>query len=316
MSHCAGIKTRVSFASQCPDAEHSRVALQHQKLDQFYTKPAVAKACWREVKQAMRALKLNAQTCWFVEPSAGCGGFYQFLPPARRTGIDIMPRKLSGVDGSGIICADYLEWRPTRDGCGYVVVGNPPFGKRGKLAVAFFNHSDFADIIAFIVPVSFRKYFIHRQLPPEYGLVVRQPLANDSFHTPDGKDYAINAEFQIWTRLSVPRSMPDMREHFPAPIKHPDFEMRQYNNTKQALPMFDAPFDFAVPCQGYQDYSRRETAPADCEKHKQWMLFTAKNDEVRGRLMAIDYATLSHNCATATPGFRKNDVVKYYGSLA
>ena len=226
-----------------------------------------------------------------------------------------MPRKLSGVDGSGIICADYLEWRPTRDGGGYVVVGNPPFGKRGKLAVAFFNHSDFADIIAFIVPVSFRKYFIHRQLSPEYGLVVRKLLANDSFHTPDGKDYAINAEFQIWTRLSVPRPMTDMRERFPAPIKHPDFEMRQYNNTKQALPMFDAPFDFAVPCQGYQDYSRRETAPADCEKHKQWMLFTAKNDEVRGRLMAMDYATLSHDCATATPGFRKNDVVKYYGSL-
>ena len=285
-----------------------------RELDQFYTKPTVAKQCWKYLLTAIGRLNAKQSDFWFVEPAAGCGCFYQILPPQRRIGIDIAPGFLPTVNGKGIAQADYLEWQPktTKRSRRYAVIGNPPFGKRGKLAVGFFNHSDFAEIIAFVVPVTFRKHFIHRQLLPNYSLITRRSLKNNSFCTPDGKDYAINAEFQVWTRL--PHSLRDKREKSPAPIQHPDFEMRQYNNTKQALPMFDAPFDFAVPCQGYQDYSRREIAPADCEKHKQWMLFIAKNAEVRGRLMKIDYATLAHNCATATPGFRKNDVVKHYNS--
>lgn len=284
-------------------------------LDQFYTKPSVAKKCWRAFVMASRRLKTNESQYWFIEPAAGCGCFYQILPSRRRIGIDIAPRRLPGINGRGIAQADYLEWKPsaTKRPRKYAVIGNPPFGHRGKLAVDFFNHSNFADIIAFVVPVSFRKYFIHRQLSPEYSLIAREPLDNNSFCTPNGKDYAVNAEFQVWTRL--PHWLTDMREKSPAPINHPDFTMRQYNNTVQALSAFDQPFDFAVPCQGYQDYSRRETNAAKCEKHKQWILFVAKTKKIRARLEKIDYKALAFDCATATPGFRKNDVVRHYGSL-
>ena len=35
----------------------------------------------------------------------------------------------------------------------YVVIGNPPFGLRGQLALKFINHSyDFADYVCFILP--------------------------------------------------------------------------------------------------------------------------------------------------------------------
>ncbi len=295
--------------------EHVKERDSNAKLDQFYTRPEVAEFCWRKFLNVARHLGINESEYWYVEPSAGCGCFYQMLPPRRRIGIDIEPRRLPSINGKGIVCADYLKWFPeqTRREKKYAVIGNPPFGRRGRLAVEFFNHSAFADIIAFIVPVSFRKYAVHRQLLAGYKLVRQHSLDNDSFCLPNGRSYAVNTDFQIWTRL--PAKMKDMRQMRPPPIKHPDFEMRQYNNTEQALPMFALPFDFAVPCQGYQDYTRRETDADKCEKHKQWILFTAKSKRVLEKLKGIDFAALAADRATATPGFRKNDVVKHYDSL-
>ena len=88
--------------------------------------------------------------------------------------------------------------------------------------------------------------------------------------------------------------------------------MWQYNNTPDALKVFQNPFDFAVPCQGWQDYSRRETDEKQCEKSKQWILLKAKNPTVLAQLMKIDYGHLAQECATAVPGFRKGDLVKAY----
>ena len=281
-------------------------------FDQFYTKPEAARRCWLVVQRAIKRLKAEESDYWFVEPAAGCGSFYQILPPRRRIGIDIEPRKLPNINDAGIITEDYLSWQPkkTQRKKRFVVVGNPPFGRRGKLAVAFFNHSAFAEMIAFIVPVSFRKHFIHQHLLDEYTLIEREPLLKDSFCTPNGKDYKVNTEFQVWTRLE--HGLEDKRQRERACITHDDFELGQYNNTEQALSVFDAPFDFAVPCQGYQDYSRRETSAAQCEKHKQWMLFKEKKKGAAQKLREIDYAALANSCATVTPGFRKNDVVRHY----
>ncbi len=85
--------------------------------------------------------------------------------------------------------------------------------------------------------------------------------------------------------------------------------------------MFNEPFDFAVPCQGWQDYRRREQDPNLCEKHKQWMLFKPQNELSRARLYEeIDYERLAFKSATAIPGFRKGDLVqeyiKQYGAVA
>jgi len=283
----------------------------HKALDQFYTKPQIARACWRAFARAAAQLGMDLRAYWFVEPAAGCGCFHQLLPPRRRIGIDIAPGKLPRIDSRGIARADYLAWQPPANRK-YAVIGNPPFGKRGKLAIEFFNHSAFADVIALVLPVTFRKYATHRRLAAQYELVARKPLARDSFCTPDGKDFAVNAEFQIWTRL--PSGMKNLRAHTPPPAAHPDFQMRQYNNTEQALKAFAEPFDFAVPCQGYQDYARRETDAAHCEKHKQWMLFTAAGGAARKRLMEMDFAALAMESATAVPGFRKNDVVREYAA--
>ena len=250
-------------------------------LDQFFTRPEVARRCWKSLAPLLQTLAgKRAEALHFIEPGAGAGAFYDLFPPAAaRIGLDIAPRR------ADFLARDFLQWnaRPKAPRRDVVVVGNPPFGARGASAVAFFNHAaTMADTVAFIVPVIFRKYFIHKKLHPDFRWIKSAALPRDSFWTDKRERYSVNTEFQVWTRL--PSRRKNMRLFSPPPIAHPDFVMHQYNNTKDALRVFDEPFDFAVPSQGWQDYSRRETDPAKCEKHKQWMLFRTESEKIRARL--------------------------------
>ena len=83
-----------------------------------------------------------------------------------------------------------------------------------------------------------------------------------------------------------------------------------YNNVPSAVPVFDNDFDFAVPRQGYQDYSLRAHID-ECVLHKQWMLFKASSPVVLQRLLELDYGKLSQ-LNTSTPGYGKADVVAEY----
>ncbi len=275
-------------------------------LDQFYTKPEIAIACWQHFTKTLSTLNRSLKDLFFFEPAAGTGAFYQLLPAQKRLGIDLVP-KCDDVKLQDFFKLTDLPSIPKDT----VVIGNPPFGKRGKLAIAFFNHAArLADTVAFIVPVNFRKFTTHKQLDPSMRFISQLPLPRDAFHLSTGKSYAVNTEFQIWTRL--PTAHHDMRQHKPLPIRHKDFQMWQYNNTPDALKVFQNSFDFAVPCQGWQDYSRREIDEKQCERNKQWILLKAKNPNVLARLMKIDYEHLALECATAVPGFRKGDLVKIY----
>lgn len=273
-------------------------------LDQFYTKPEIAARCWEALRA--RLPPLGIETAHFVEPSAGEGAFFDLLPPEGRTGVDLAPRRPEFERH------DFLNWEPPRPGRPLVVVGNPPFGRRGDLAVRFFlKAATMADVVGFVVPVIFRKFFIHRQLPREWRLISATPLPRRAFRTERGAEVGVNTLFQIWTRL--PSTDRNLRLSQPPPRVHPDFRFWQYNNTTAALKVFDEPFEFAVPCQGWQDYTRRETSADRCEKHKQWMLFEPASRTVRSRLHdEIDYGRLARNCATAVPGFRKGDLVEEY----
>ena len=276
--------------------------------DQFYTKSYIAETCFTYFLHAARQAGILVDSLFYIEPSAGEGSFYDKLPPDRRTGIDICPQH------PDIISGDFLSWT-CRPFCyrrqETVVIGNPPFGKRSKLAVDFFNRAAaIADTIAFILPVAFRKYRIHQNLNGEFAWIAAYPLERGAFYTEKQETYAVNTEFQIWTRL--PFAGKDMRLSSPPPINHADFLLHQYNNTKEALGVFNKRFAFAVPAQGYQDYTRREKQAGDCEKNKQWMLFDADNNEIIERLWAMDFKRMADACGTVVPGFRKNDVVREY----
>ena len=281
-----------------------------QQLDQFFTKPYVALLCWDSLCPILLNLTgKNIRDLYFIEPSAGDGVFFDLLPFGQRIGIDIEPKR------NEFIGVDFLSWNPslfTYKRSNTVIIGNPPFGKRGKMAVAFFNKaSQIADTIAFILPVIFRKYFIHKMLPKNWRWIYSTSLPRQAFWTDKKRNFEINTEFQIWTRLRSPHK--NLRLFSSPPLHHTDFEFWQYNNTTQALSVFEKNFDFAVPSQGWQDYSRREIDSDKCEKTKQWMLFKPRSDIVYDRLHnEIDYEELAFKSTTSIPGFRKGDLVQEY----
>ena len=283
--------------------------IMQESLDQFYTKKEIAVSCWKHFTDTLSTLNKTVNDLFFVEPSAGTGSFYKLLPPDQRLGLDIAPKCKHIKAQNFFEVADFPF--PPED---TVIIGNPPFGKRGKLAMAFFNQAAyFADIVAFIVPLTFRKFAVHKCLAPGMRFISKLILPREAFVLENGKPFSVNTEFQIWTRL--PSDHQDMRQYKPLPICHQDFQIWQYNNTSTSLKVFHNQFDFAVPCQGWQDYSRKETDEKRCERNKQWILLKAKNPTILKRLMNIDYERLACECATAVPGFRKADLVKEYSDL-
>lgn len=278
------------------------------KLDQFYTKLAVAEKCYEFFISKLSVIDMPLRDTYFVEPSAGSGNFFNLLNPKKRIGLDIDPR------GTGIKKQDFLKCNFDRKGQKNVaVIGNPPFGHRARLAVDFFNKSaEFADVIGFVVPVQFRKYSVHTKLNKNYKLIAEKILPKNSFITESGEDFDVNCVFQVWTRRDT--KLPDKRIRKPPPINHPDFAIYQYNNTKQALRVFRYDFDFAVPRQGYENYRRREVDVQRLERNKQWALFKAYDEETKAKLINMDFEKLAAK-NTVIPGFGKADVVEEYSKI-
>ena len=59
------------------------------KLNQFYTKPYVAKFCWNRLQSMLGNLLDSADlnNLYYIEPSAGRGDFFDLTPPLRLVSI-------------------------------------------------------------------------------------------------------------------------------------------------------------------------------------------------------------------------------------
>jgi len=275
-------------------------------LDQFYTKIDVAKQCLDVLEQ-----NVVMDNCFILEPSAGTGAFLKYLKYDYYA-CDIEPK------GENIECKDFLKddiFDKLPKDKHIIVLGNPPFGKRSKLALEFIEKAfTYSDTIGFILPVQFLKYLTQKQIRNDARLIYSEILEPESF-IHDDKSYSVRCCFQIWT---INDDKPDLRLRIAPKISHEDFEMWQYNNTKQALKYFDKDvygWDFAVPRQGYQDYTIRETNPDKMDRRKQWIFFKAKNQEVLMKLISLDFDKLSKK-NTSTPGFGKADVIEEYEKSA
>ena len=268
-----------------------------KKLDQFFTKQEVANTC---VKNLLSIIEIKSDDK-FLEPSAGNGDFVRALKVCghKCQAIDLEPKNKNIQQGN------FFHYK----GKEQIVFGNPPFGKRSKLALEFFHHAaTFADVIAFIVPVQWKKWSIQSKLPRGWRLVLDETLEEASFYLPEGKDYKVRCCFQVWTTRAEGEDL-KLREK-PCSF-HPDFEMWLYNNTRGAEKFFDYDWDVAVPRQGYVDYSRREFEKSKCEKTTQWIFFKAKNEMVLRRIINFDFFSLSKK-NLITPGWGKADFVAAY----
>jgi hypothetical protein len=161
-------------------------------LDKFYTNESIAKKCINTV-----GTKYNWDL-WdlVIEPSAGNGSFLKQLPTKKCIGIDIEP------EHADIIKKDFLLYKllPTKTPLNNIlVIGNPPFGKVSSLAIKFFNHSaEFATVIAFIIPKTFRRVSVQNKLNLTFHLILDEdiPQSPPSFNPP----MMVKCCFQIWVK--------------------------------------------------------------------------------------------------------------------
>lgn len=169
-----------------------------RELDQFFTKRIVARKCFAVFAREAKRLGVDLARCHHIEPSAGEGCFTDLLPPGRRVALDLAPRR------GDILQADFLTWTPPK-GRRHVVVGNPPFGLRGHLALQFINHAaDFADVIGFVLPQLFEsdgKGAPMKRVDKRLALARSERLPPDSFERPDGTPTSISTVFQVWTKV-------------------------------------------------------------------------------------------------------------------
>ena len=177
-------------------------------LDCFYTPPDIAQECSESLYSIMQKDGVAPKDYHFIDPSAGTGVFYNLMPEKCRTGIDILPTRPE------FIGEDYLTWSPPNPHQNqYVVLGNPPFGYRAWLALAFINHSAiFADYIGFILPMAFQS---DGKGSPKFRvkgaeLILSTRLPSNAFVDINGNTVKLNTLWQIWrrgiNRLQTPKT--------------------------------------------------------------------------------------------------------------
>lgn len=165
-----------------------------KEKDQFFTAPETACYCYAKTIEILNSKGIDASDYHFIEPSAGNGSFFNILPKDRRTGIDIESKL------PDIIQSDFLTWSPktTKN----IVIGNPPFGLRGHLALQFINHSaHFSDFVCFILPQLFDSNGKGSCKSRVKGLnLIHSEIIDSSFYYPNGKNVNVNVVFQIWSK--------------------------------------------------------------------------------------------------------------------
>ena len=288
---------------------------QAKALDKFYTDPMEAFQAVHTLAYACQQMGLDPAALAAVEPSAGGGAFLLSPAPFGHGihGFDIAPEhpRIARADFLALDTAARLR-HPRQQ---TVFVGNPPFGKRGRLATAFLHKAlDEGVMVGFVLPILFRKWITQRAVRADAHLLADIDMPPTAF-TLNGTPALVRCCFQIWTTLDPARAgWQDLRLRAAPPRHHPDFDLWQYNATPIAAKYFAYPWDFAVLRQGYGDYTTLHTDPHALSRKKQWMFVKAHNPTALDRLRGLDFDALA-GTNTSTKGFGKTEVVQRYTQL-
>lgn len=165
-------------------------------LDQYFTNKELAETLYHKAYNLISSYEKSINEYVWLEPSVGDGCFYNLLPDNKRIGIDISPLT------DEVIQSDYLKFKLPNNKK-IIVIGNPPFGHRGVMALNFINHSYKAEYVCFILPMFFEskgkgsiKYRVKG-----FHLIHSERLPKDSFYIPTTqKKVDVKCVFQIWSK--------------------------------------------------------------------------------------------------------------------
>ena len=176
-----------------------------QELDQFFTPEKDA------VKFINKVDGLYGLSTYdnIIEPSAGAGSFFKNLPK-NAIGLDLEPLH------KDIIKMDFFDYEFPKGKT--IVIGNPPYGRRGSLALQFINKSaKYADVIAFVLPRGFKRVAMQNSVDLSLHLVYEEFI--EDFELPCGKIHKVKSIFQVWEKRE------EKREKVEEPKSHPDFTL-------------------------------------------------------------------------------------------
>jgi len=260
--------------------------------EQFFTAVSYASNCLDVVKAHYELDRFKA----IVEPSAGTGVFLELLQPLQVTALDIDPQH------PAVALQDFLTWIPDLPRP-VLMIGNPPFGQRGALAMKFLNRAcELADVVAFILPRSFKKYTFLERINPAFHLI--DQIEGDEFTDIDGQRREIKTVFQLWERRAVVRV--DER----GPDSHPDFQLRHAHlsriTNEERLELVSK-FKFAIPQVGGKFLPKNSEG---IRKGSWWFVFP-KDDEVSKRFSMLNF-DFCKDLNTAHTSLSKRDIVRAY----
>jgi hypothetical protein len=229
-------------------------------LDQFYTRPEIAKECCDLIDFS----KYSS----ILEPSAGTGAFLPFLPEDKVTAIDLEPIHPS------IEQRDFFEYKEKHD----LIIGNPPFGRVSSLAIKFFNHAaTLTNTIAFIIPRTFRRVSVQNKINLEFHLILDHEVPMGSFIPSSMKAKCC---FQLWERKKY------SREKIKLPLTHEDFIAKSYITINGKVHAPDD-VDFAIRAYGSNigqiSFDIEQLAP------KSWHFIKAINESCIDIFPNLDY---------------------------
>lgn len=243
-------------------------------LDKFYTKNEVVSIC-------LSTLDLSIFSN-VIEPSAGNGSFSNRIKNC--IALDIEP------ENETIKKQDFFDF--TIEEKNNLIIGNPPFGRQNNLAINFFNKaSEIGNVIAFILPKSFKKESIQNKLNFYFHKIIEIDLPNNSFYYKD-EEVNVPCVWQVWEKRDYKR------------------EAFKKETTDDFLFVKKEEANCSVRRVGVN----AGKAFDDLQKSKQSHYFImAKNKD--NFIKKINSITWEHNNTVGPRSISKNELIKAYNSI-
>lgn len=242
-------------------------------MDQFYTNPEIAKMCLLDLQSIVNFDDFDV----VLEPSAGTGSFFSILPTSKREGLDLEPKH------EEVKKMNFFDFKPNENKK-YCVIGNPPFGRISSTAIKFFNHaSTFADVIAFIIPRTFKRISVQNRLNLYFHLEFSKDLpVKPCCFTPQ---MSAKCCFQIWIKKTEKRTKIEL------PLTHTDFTFLPYGPIDdKGQPTCPDNADFVIKAYGGNCGEVRTTNLQELRpKSWHWIKSNIDIDVLISRLQQLDF---------------------------
>ena len=203
---------------------------------------------------------------------------------------------------------DFFNYTPATDKKKILVIGNPPFGKVSSTAIKFFNHSaKWANVIAFIIPRTFRKPSVQNKLDNMFHLIYDEdvPTKPCSFTPP----MMVKCCFQIWEKKTFDRAIVNLS------TKHKDWEFLSFgplDKNGQPTPPLGA--DFAMRAYGGKIGEIQKTKLDELRpKSWHWIKSNINQDELIKRFNKLDYSNSLNTARQNSMG--RGELVRLYSDF-